>query len=188
MKKLLLPAALTLAVAAFASSPPAAFAHKYFGLFTGCDCCKHGKCSFCVRPYNAFSPVACGHINMGPISNCGHGFGYGDDGCLSVNWQGIPCAGDFECETGCEDEVAAPADEVVAQEEAGPPIDQASAPPPARPVSLTPTRMPVGPQTPPQPTYNPYAAGYHPAYYPSTLPYYVPTYSPASVPAYWRGQ
>jgi hypothetical protein len=188
MKKLLLPAAFALAVTAFASSPPAAFAHKYFGLFTGCDCCKHGKCSFCVRPYNAFSPVACGNITMGPISTYGHGFGYGDEGCLSVNWHGIPCAADFEGDAGCEGEVAAPADEVVAQEEAGPPIDQASAPSVARPVSLNrPTRMPVGPQTPTPPAYNPYALGYYPAYYPAQ-PYYVPTYSPVAAPAYWYGQ
>jgi hypothetical protein len=98
MKKTLTVAVLTMA--AFATGAPMASA-KTFGLFTcglRCRCCS--KCCFCVRPYNAFSPVcsgciccegcnplcsgSCGFGGCGPVGPCGYGLQYdgvGMDGC-----------------------------------------------------------------------------------------------------------
>jgi hypothetical protein len=59
MKKLLLSAFLGFATLALT---PALSQAKTFGLFTGCGLCCCSKCTFCVRPYNAFTPVCSGNI------------------------------------------------------------------------------------------------------------------------------
>src|SRR5947209_10766738 len=83
MKKLLLAGVLAVATCGLVAAPSFAGA---FGLFTcgGCCCC---GCNFCVRQYNAFSPVCCGSITCDgclPIAGCGAG-GQG------LNYSGIPC-------------------------------------------------------------------------------------------------
>src|SRR5439155_7284212 len=56
-------------VVAWAGTATPSFASA-FGLFYKRSCC--GGCSFCVRPYNAFSPLTCGVADVGC---CGHGSG-----------------------------------------------------------------------------------------------------------------
>ena len=56
MNKLLLSALLGLATVALT---PALSQAGTFGLFYCGHCCC-SKCNFCVRPYNAFTPVVCG--------------------------------------------------------------------------------------------------------------------------------
>jgi hypothetical protein len=79
----LLALAGTLAVAA------PSFAGKTFGLFT-CRrlCCK--RCMFCVRPYNAFSPVACGSLFLDGCMPFGQGCGPGG-GPGMIPYGGMPC-------------------------------------------------------------------------------------------------
>ena len=59
MKKVLLSAILGLAAVTLT---PALSHAGTFGLITGCGCGCCSKCEFCVRPYNAFTPVCCGNI------------------------------------------------------------------------------------------------------------------------------
>src|SRR3954451_12223106 len=83
MKKLLLAGVLAVATCGLVAAPSFAGA---FGLFTCGGCCSCG-CNFCVRQYNAFSPVCCGSITCDgclPIAGCGAG-GQG------LNYSGIPC-------------------------------------------------------------------------------------------------
>jgi hypothetical protein len=83
MKKLFFAASMVLGSLALTASPAPA---KTFGLFPHCGLCCGGcgKCcsTFCVRQYNAFTPVCCGSVTcMGctPFS-CG-GPGCGGPGC-----------------------------------------------------------------------------------------------------------
>lgn len=82
MKSYLYSAIVALAACGISAAPSFAGA---FGLFT----CKHcNDCCFCVRPYNAFSPVCWGTITMPPCGprGCGHG---GDDD-ITLNYHGVP--------------------------------------------------------------------------------------------------
>jgi hypothetical protein len=82
MKKLLLSAFLGLAAVALT---PALSQAGTFGLFYCGHCCC-SQCNFCVRPYNAFTPVCCGNITcMGcmpfaPLPNYS-GLGYDGAAC-----------------------------------------------------------------------------------------------------------
>jgi hypothetical protein len=82
MKKLLPSAVLALVVSGALSAQ--SFAGCCFGLIPHhgcCGCCGCGA-SFCVRQYNAFSPVCCGTVfcdGCCPFGACGGG--YGGYGC-----------------------------------------------------------------------------------------------------------
>ncbi len=85
MKKLLPPAALALVVSAFVTAQ--SFAGCCFGLFPKCcGCCGCGA-KFCVRQYNAFSPVCSGTVfcdGCCPFGACGGGYGgYGGFGACA---------------------------------------------------------------------------------------------------------
>jgi hypothetical protein len=99
MKKLLPAALLALAVSGFVAAP--SFAGT-FGLFPHCGCCGCGA-KFCVRQYNAFSPVCCGTIfcdGCCPFGNgCGYG-GYGGYGGCGFGGCG-PCDGGMCPGGGC---------------------------------------------------------------------------------------
>gem|GEM_PF-2305219 len=102
MKKLLFSAVLTLVVSGVVTAP--SFAGCCFGLFPkACGCCGCGA-KFCVRQYNAFSPVCCGTVfcdGCCPFGACGGyggygpGFGYGvcgDGMCMPgvMPFSGLP--------------------------------------------------------------------------------------------------
>lgn len=98
MKKLLPSAALALVVSAFVSAT--SFAGHTFGLFYHHGCCNCGA-KFCVRQYNAFSPVCSGTVfcdgccPFGP-SGCGYG---GNGGCANGAC-GVPFMGNLGCGDG----------------------------------------------------------------------------------------
>jgi hypothetical protein len=98
-----LPLALGV-VAVWAGTAAPSFAGA-FGLFYRRHCCSH--CNFCVRPYNAFSPLTCGVADIGccgPWAGGGHGHGFGhqgypafDNGCSAfgtcgarIGFSGVP--------------------------------------------------------------------------------------------------
>jgi len=91
MKRLLIVAA---ALAALWAAPARSDASS-FGLTYSRQC---SSCSFCVRPYNAFSSVTCGVASMG---GCGYGgCGYGGKGCCLRGCRGFDsfnggCCGPF---------------------------------------------------------------------------------------------
>ena len=85
MKRILL-GALTL-IATFAAVTPAQ-AGRTFGLFVGCHLFRcNSCCEFCVRPYNAFSPVCSGSITCDGVMPFASGMpglnysGYGSGCC-----------------------------------------------------------------------------------------------------------
>lgn len=87
MKKLLSSAMLALAVSAFVTAE--SFAGCCFGLcYRHCGCCGCGA-KFCVRQYNAFSPVCCGTVFCDGCCPFGSGGGYGP----GPGYGGGPCAG-----------------------------------------------------------------------------------------------
>jgi hypothetical protein len=93
MKKLLLSCALGLSALAFSAAPAQAWT---FGLIVHHGCCHPcGHCCssyFCVKQYNAFSPVACGTMYFDGCSPFGPaGGGCGGDCCPGVNFGGEPC-------------------------------------------------------------------------------------------------
>jgi hypothetical protein len=113
MKKLLPSAVLAMAVCAFAA--PQSFA-GCFGLFYNhCGCCGCGA-KFCVRQYNAFSPVCCGTVfcdGCCPFGSGGGGPGPGyGGGCgpcaggmcpapgCGLNFSGVPACGGGGCGDG----------------------------------------------------------------------------------------
>src|SRR5262245_22685128 len=96
--------------AAWAGTATSSFAAGAFGLFPS-PCC--GGCSFCLRPYNAFSPLTCGVADTGCPYKC-PGFGGGcckgggcnsyvppsyDNGCSAfgsgarIGFSGVPACG-----------------------------------------------------------------------------------------------
>jgi hypothetical protein len=93
MKKRLPPALLALVACGLWATPSFAGA---FGLFTCGCCCGRNCCTFCVRPYNAFSPTCCGTVFCDGCMPLGSG---GAPGAL--NYGGIPCG-----PTGCDGGVA----------------------------------------------------------------------------------
>ncbi|MHB1421632.1 MAG: hypothetical protein ACYC3I_00265 [Gemmataceae bacterium] len=82
MKKLLPSAVLALVVSAGMTAQ--SFAGCCFGLFTNCCGC---SAKFCVRQYNAFSPVCCGTVYCDGC--CPFGSGGAGGGCAG----GGPCMG-----------------------------------------------------------------------------------------------
>ena len=57
-------------------------AGRTFGLFVGLGRC-HNHCDFCIRQYNAFTPVCSGSLTCDgcvPFANCMPGFGYSSCG------------------------------------------------------------------------------------------------------------
>jgi hypothetical protein len=110
MKKLLSSAVLALVVSGVVTAQ--SFAGCCFGLcYRHCGCCGCGA-SFCVRQYNAFSPVCCGTVfcdGCCPFGNgCGYG-GYGMGPCgpgmcgpggCGVPFSGVPACGPGGCADG----------------------------------------------------------------------------------------
>ncbi len=88
MKRLL---TLAVVVATWTGAAGPSFA----GTFGLCYSRKCGSCSFCVRPYNAFSPVASGNVDMsffgpGVCPSC-RGGGYGGYPLPPACWGGYGC-------------------------------------------------------------------------------------------------
>jgi hypothetical protein len=86
-----------LALAASLAAAAPALAGHTFGLFTCHRCCCK-SCMFCVRPYNAFSPVACGSL---ALSGC---MPFGQPGCGPcggypgmIPFGGMPCGPYGDC-------------------------------------------------------------------------------------------
>jgi hypothetical protein len=113
MKKLISSALLALAVSGFAAST--SFAGCAFGLFYNHGCCGCGA-KFCVRQYNAFSPVCSGTVfcdgccpfGSGGGGGYGPGFGGGAGACAGGMCPGgscgVPFSGVMSCPTGgCAD-------------------------------------------------------------------------------------
>jgi hypothetical protein len=95
MKKLFSSALLSLVVSGLAAVP--SFAGCTFGLFPhSCGCCGCGA-KFCVRQYNAFSPVCCGTVFCDGCCPFGSGCGQGMGGC---GMGGCGPCGDGMCEGG----------------------------------------------------------------------------------------
>jgi hypothetical protein len=143
MKKLLPSAVLALVVSGFVTAQ--SFAGCCFGLcYKHCGCCGCGA-KFCVRQYNAFSPVCCGSVfcdgccPFGP--GCGYGPGYGAGPCAGgmcppgggLNYSGVPACGPGGCDGACLGSL--PASE---------PMPAAPAAAGANPV-VTPAPLPSGP-------------------------------------------
>lgn len=148
MKKLFSSALLALAVSGFAAVP--SFAGCTFGLFPhSCGCCGCGA-KFCVRQYNAFSPVCCGTIFCNGCCPFGGGYGpgmYGGpcaDGMCPSGDCGLNYSGIMSCPPGgCADGAclgSLPAAESVAPGAATPPASNPVAGP-----STLPNQMPSGP-------------------------------------------
>jgi hypothetical protein len=112
MKKLISSALLALAVSGFAAST--SFAGCAFGLFYNHGCCGCGA-KFCVRQYNAFSPVCSGTVFCNGCCPFGSGGGYGPGYpggagacaggmCPGGACGGVPFSGVMGCPTGgCAD-------------------------------------------------------------------------------------
>jgi hypothetical protein len=179
MKKLIFSAAIGLALVALT---PALSQAGTFGLITGgwcCGCCN--KCNFCVRPYNAFTPVCSGNITcMGCMPFAYPTPNYTGLGYVQPN---LPSAPYSNCVTG-EVIVGQPQVRIVqpaqpAQQVAQPALPAPFSPPPPAPAI----------QTPPTPTSmmpNPYGvmqAGYYQMYNP-----YAIYGSTGSVPYYWNAK
>jgi hypothetical protein len=198
MKKLLLSTVLGLAALAMM---PALSQAGTFGLFTGCGwfgCCGCGSssCTFCVRPYNAFTPVCAGNITcmgcmpfMSPCPNYS-GMNYCGpmaNACPAAPY-GSPALGSEGSWSNCTPSLP---NEVSGTSPALPPLPSAQ---PANP--LPPAPIPVGlqPSTTtsmmPNPYYGMIQAGYRPVY-PVTYNPYVNYgyYGPmGATPYYWNAK
>jgi hypothetical protein len=177
MKKLLLTALLALGTSGLTAGPSFAWT---FGLIPHHGCCggRHccGGCNFCVRPYNAFSPVACGNICLDGCSPFGTGGGCGAGGCAPfLNYGGIPCAGPYSPGALSQLPDAAPA---------APSPGAVATPGPSGPSTQ------AGPQQM-SPSYGVQSVGYYPGYYGYNYAGYNYGYpSPTSAgmyPSYWYG-
>jgi hypothetical protein len=173
MKKILSAALVTLALTGLSARPASAGA---FGLIPHGGCCGCCGCNFCIRQYNAFSPVCCGTVYCDGCMP----FGSGAPGCLG--YSGFPASGPWNCLDGsCVGQL--------------PPAEVMPAAPAAPPLQSLPSAMPKGPPAatagPAQPGV--YSAGYRPAFYPGYGYGYgyapqAPVNGPGSAPAYWNGQ
>jgi hypothetical protein len=172
MKKMLTAAFAALALMGSSARPASA---GVFGLIphTGCGCC---GCNFCVRQYNAFSPVCCGTVYCDgccPI-------GCGGPGCF--NYMGFPSCGPWGNldSTTCGTTPMTPAVPVPAT--------------PATPIPQNlPNALPKGPPSAAAGYGQPgvYSAGYWPAFYSGYGYGYAPqapVYGTGTVPAYWNGR
>jgi hypothetical protein len=166
MNKLLTRSLLALTVVALTAAP--SFAGRTFGLFVGCGhCC--GGCNFCVRPYNAFSPVCSGSIC------CDGCLPFGGGGNLGLNYSGFPagCQAMGECTDGV------PMDATAQFPFSGQAPAMAQAPTPV------PTAMQGGAGYPTWNAAMPYNP-MQPAGYQLPYPGYNYGYAPMNVPAYWN--
>ena len=113
MKKLLPSVVLALAVFAFAA--PQSFAGCFGLCYNHCGCCGCGA-KFCVRQYNAFSPVCSGTVfcdgccPFGSGGGGGPGYGGGCGPCeggmcpsggCGVPFSGMPACSAGGCDSGC---------------------------------------------------------------------------------------
>lgn len=198
MKKLLLSAFLGLA--ALVATPTLSQAGT-FGLFTGCGwfgCCGCGcsSCTFCVRPYNAFTPVCAGNItcmgcmpfmcpcpNYGGMNYCGPMNGGYSELALSPPALG-PCGPSSNCTPGTPHDMSSPTPSL-------PPLPSAQ---PAN--ALPPAPIPFGLQTStptsmmPNTYYGMIQAGYRPMYPMTYNPYinYGSYGTMGTTPYYWNGK
>ena len=179
----LLALAATLAAAA-----PALAGWRTFGLFTCHRCCCK-SCTFCVRPYNAFSPVACGSLALSgcmPFGQpgcgpCGGGPGmipYGGMPCGPLGYMGCcgaMCSADgaFLPDEGDSDA----ADAQASAKQASQPSQSSQT---ARSTPSQPASQPV-PALEAASYYLPY--GYNPMMAPAVPGWTVPAYYPAAYPA-----
>lgn len=194
MKKLLLSIALGLAAL---SVTPSASQAGTFGLFTCSSCCGcSSSCNFCVRPYNAFTPVCCGNITcMGCMPFCpmpgysgmmvppayGACQGGACDGAPLVGAETVTNGGCGTTVNECQKPQTLPP---------LPPMPQYSQPNPfVNPLQP----LPTGVQTPTSKA--PTASGavqatYNPAYAPAFNPYLNYTYSTpmGQTPYYWNAK
>jgi hypothetical protein len=186
MKKLF--SSCVLALATMGSLTASSFGSA-FGLFPCCGCnCRCG-CDFCVRQYNAFSPVCSGRIYcdgcMPMANNCGPACGPGPYGAPAGGMcPGGMCPGGLGYSgtlVGSADGMNAPYSAPLAT--ATPEMAGKLAPLPAPPLSnplglpqnsnqfVAPSPLPAGPSS----QLAPYSAIQNTGYYPSTG-YYPPAY------------
>jgi hypothetical protein len=183
MKKLLFSAIL--ALAAFNVSATPSFAGT-FGLFPHCGCCCSCGAKFCVRQYNAFSPVCSGTIycdGIMPIASglanggCANGM-CGGGGASALNYYG------FMNGPGCQD--GSCLGSLPASEEAMPGTDTPPANNPIATPSPLPNQMPAGQTS--------QVSGNQPIHNTAYRPIYVPVSNPARMqgqpqpmvaPSYW---
>jgi hypothetical protein len=180
MKKLLFLGFLSLA----ALAADAANARAWFDC-----CCRHHCCKYstvlCIRPYNAFSPVAYGNIIA--------------DGCMPVNVYGgqLPCtpscfnggggcAGPGCCTSGCCDFGCLPPAGAIGQ-----PLPQGNPGPqftPPNPTPLNPGTSTVAPNLMGYTYGYSYAPVQTVGYYPYAQPVAPMNYYQPQGPAYWYGR
>ena len=149
-----------------------------FGLFPHCGFCCRKCCTFCVRPYNAFSPVCSGNICLDGIYPFASG--YPGAGGQYLNYNGVPCcSAPVDCDGTCMDQQP---DGTPTPIQAGASVfaNQYPVQAPAGPAMGSPTWQGY-PQPPVQPT------GYNPGYYPG-YNYGYPPVAPAGAVYYYGGQ
>jgi hypothetical protein len=172
MKTMLTAALAALAVMGLSARPASAGAFGLIPHCGGCGCC---GCNFCIRQYNAFSPVCCGTVycdGCAPLGSCG-------PGCF--NYGGLPASGPWGCLNGsCSSQL--PPGGVLPSGPSGPILQ------------TLPNPMPKGPPEASagygQPSV--YSAGYRPAFYPGYGYGYAPPpgygVGSSTPPGYWNGQ
>jgi hypothetical protein len=189
MKKLLLSIALGLS--ALAVTPEASKAGT-FGLFTcgGCGC---SSCCFCVRPYNAFTPVCSGNITcMGCMPFC----------CPTPGYNGMMVQPGYGADSSCQGGACEGGETVInnggttvneCQKAQGlPPLPQM--PQLSQPNPFTNPLQPLPANAPNPASRAPTASGaiqanYYQGYAPAYNPYLYYTYSPmGQMPYYWNGK
>jgi hypothetical protein len=150
--------------------------------------CKHYSTYICVRPYNAFSPVAhgsihatgCCPITMTPPSFCPP---MGMPSCFAAPQLGAPGC----CDMGsCGGAPLFQQGPIMMPHPMMPqgPVHMAPMPTPINPSSYWPAPYPYGPYGAVRPVgYQPYGYPYYPSYNPPTNPWM----STFAVPSYWYG-
>jgi hypothetical protein len=181
MKKMLPTALAALALMGLPARPASAHTFGLFPHSCGCGSC---GCNFCIRPYNAFSPVCCGTVYCDGCTP----FGCGAPGCLP--YSGFPGCGPGGC---CDGGIVSQPMPTGASQM------YPTGAVPAMPVAPVPQALPNPlPKGPPaasagfgQPGIYPvsYSPGYYPAYgYGYGYVPQMPAYGAGNVPAYWNGQ
>jgi hypothetical protein len=159
------------------ATPSFAF-FRAFGLLPCGLCCNRCCTTFCIRPYNAFSPACCGNVcgyGCNPYAGSGPGGACDGGACPGGYGEGLPM-GQMPVE-GIHGAVITPS--ITPAPVAGP----AMAPVPNGHTSLmAPGAMPYGAVPV---GYNPMMA---PGYNPMMAPGSGYGMMPASVPAYWYGR
>lgn len=192
MKKLLSSAVLALIVSAVVTAP--SFAGCCFGLaYRHIGCCGCGA-KFCVRQYNAFSPVCSGTVfcngccPFGP--SCGYG-GYGPGpypgGMCPPGGCGVPFTGVAPCPTGCCGGGACLGSLPPSEPGLDAPVDP-STPGAAGPDPVaTPAPLPAGPTSQAMRFSTLQNAAYRPTPAPTSRPTVAPRMQPRmmAAPSYW---